>query len=165
MCFQVSTTNSRSSILDPSPSKHLERRRLNKMQFSTLQQSDKQIYTCVCMSYIHTLSFLPSSTMQGYQLELKRGIKTSPSCWQIDAKLAANKVTKFINCKSFKSKSPICDVVFTVNGSNISVSLKEAFEVFAVPIPKLNAESRKFGLEFVCQAHLEKSPVFGHFWS
>ena len=53
--------------------------------------------------------------------------------------------------------------VFTVNGINISVSLKNPFEVFAVAIPKLNAESRKLGLEFVCRAHFEKSPVFGHF--
>ena len=52
----------------------------------------------------------------------------------------------------------------TVNGINISVELKDAFEVFAVRKSQLNGESRKLGLKFVCRAHFEKSPVFGQFW-
>ena len=49
----------------------------------------------------------------------------------------------------------------TVKCINISIKLKEAFELFAVAIFKLNAGSRKLGLEFVCRAHVEKSQVFG----
>ena len=37
----------------------------------------------------------------------------------------------------------------TVNSINIQVKLMNAFEVFAVPISKLNAESK----ELVCRAH------------
>ena len=51
----------------------------------------------------------------------------------------------------------------TVKGINISVKLKDAFEVFAVLISKLNAKSRKLGLEFVCRAHFEKSQVLAIF--
>ena len=51
----------------------------------------------------------------------------------------------------------------TVKGINISVKLKDPFEVFAFPISKWNAESRKLGMEFVYQAGpiLRKSLIFG----
>ena len=53
------------------------------------------------------------------------------------------------------------ELEYTENGINISVKLKDKFEILQF---KLNAKSRKLGLEFICRAHFMKHPAFGHFW-